>query len=395
MAQAAGVSVELAYTIQTSDETLGGTPLDFNTAVGSPSMKRVPSVSRAINARRNEVVSQEVLAHRQTSQSRHGSERTEGSPGFELAPNDFDEIIGWGFQSDWVANTATTGTGTIGAATATSKFTGTGLFSTFKVGDKVTATGFSAAVDGVYVVIAQAANEITVWPTIPADVTGNADELIVKSGADLKFGTSIIPAMFERRFTDIGQYQGFLGCFPSSMQLGLSPDQNPTLSMPLLGTRSLGMSGTPLDASPAAAGASTKFDVLTGAIVVNGVGMGLVTGLNFTANLGNQLGANVIGSRYAPGGFVGQIGVTGTITAFLEDATLVNYFQNETEISVDTLIKTSVTGTAFHGIYMPRVKVNGGDIDPGQTGPVIVNMPFRALYDETELTTIRYQRSNS
>jgi hypothetical protein len=57
-----------------------------------------------------------------------------------------------------------------------------------------------------------------------------------------------------------------------------------------------------------------------------------------------------------------------------------NRFINETESSIWLKMDDpNAIGTHFASVVFPRVKYNGGTIDPPQEGPCVMEMPFVAL----------------
>ena len=103
----------------------------------------------------------------------------------------------------------------------------------------------------------------------------------------------------------------------------------------------------------------------------------------------------VVGQNFVPEIFLGRANVTGQMTAFLQDATFLNYFKNETQISVLAYLTTS-SAAASPGmtIYLPSVKVGGASIGTTGEGGQQITMPFQALKADgttigDEATTIR------
>lgn len=125
----------------------------------------------------------------------------------------------------------------------------------------------------------------------------------------------------------------------------------------------------------------------------NGAVVGVVTGIDLNVNLNRAL-QPVVGSKYSPDIFEGRRQTGGSMTAIIQDASLYNYFVNETEIPVGGLFYDP-NGTDFQSFYMPRVKLTGAPMDPGQQGPVLINTPFRALRDATRACTLSWFRSNT
>jgi len=127
---------------------------------------------------------------------------------------------------------------------------------------------------------------------------------------------------------------------------------------------------------------------VNGLLQVGGTTVGVVTGLSLAYNL-NPSTASVVGQNYVPEIFLGRANLTGQMTAFLEDATLINDFKNETEISILAyLTTTSDVNSPAMTLYVPRVKFTGDD-NPvqGESGQSIT-LPFQALkYNGTEAST--------
>ena len=69
------------------------------------------------------------------------------------------------------------------------------------------------------------------------------------------------------------------------------------------------------------------------------------------------------------------------MSLFFENATMRDYFADETEVSVSAVFTTANSATAdFIAFTMPRVKMGGSGKDDGEKG-IIQTMPFVALFD--------------
>jgi len=125
---------------------------------------------------------------------------------------------------------------------------------------------------------------------------------------------------------------------------------------------------------------------VNGAIYVNGSPVALITGMDI--NIAGNLSSNpVIGSNTKPDIFDGKIVVTGNMTVYFSDATMRDYFINETEVAVNAVFTTGNAANAdFIAISMPRCKVGGASKDDGDSG-IVMTMPFQALYDTAGGTT--------
>lgn len=385
MPLASGASVGLSYV---AESTRGTTP-------GTPTMLELRTTSRNINGTKRPLQSNERRSNRQIQDFRHGMEEVSGSVGFELGMTDYDDMIEAAMATTWVAgSTVDTGTTTLDSVNATSKFTrGSGSFVTdgFKEGMWVTTAGMGQSTT-YFQITAVSALEITVTPA-PVDDTGGGDEQVVVQGRFARIGSTLSTFTMERRFTDITQYQVFRGVTINSMGLSIQPESIVTASLDLLGMSFGDMSGTSLG-SPTAASYTSPFSAFDGALYIEGAASTIVTGLDINIANGRAL-TSVIGQTTSPDVFEGTCNVSGTISFLLEDAAIVSYFEDETEI--DLGIKFAELGDAsdFHSLFLPRIKINGADIDPPQEGPIVVTAPFQAMYAADELTTLFYQISNA
>ena len=381
MANASGASVGISYVAET---TVGTTP-------DTPTMLELRTTSRNINPVKNPLQSAERRSNRQIQDFRHGFRQVNGSLGFELGMTDYDAMIE-GFMAGNRTTGVATGTTTLNSVNATSKFTrASGSFVTdgFKVGDWVATTAMGQS--GNFRITALSATDMTVTPA-PVDDTGDADEAIAVVGRTMDIGSVLKAFTFERRFTDITQYQQFAGCVINSAAVSIQPDAIATVSLDILGMSFVNMSGTSLG-SPTAASYTSPFSAFDGSLYVQGSELTIVTGVDFTVNNGRTL-QGVVGQTTSADVFEGTNNISGTISFLLTDAAMVSYFEDETEIELGIKLD-DIGGTDFHAIHMARVKINAADIDPPQEGPVIVTAPFQALYSATAGSTMRWQISNA
>lgn len=140
--------------------------------------------------------------------------------------------------------------------------------------------------------------------------------------------------------------------------------------------------GTPLTTKP--------FDSFTGSITEGGSAIATVTQIDLT--LENGLAArNVIGSAQTIRPGIGRCNLTGSLTAFFEDAVLLEKFINETESAlVFTLTDAAGNDIQFD---IPRVKYNGGQPDVSGQGSITINLPFQALYNDGDASNIVITRT--
>ena len=207
----------------------------------------------------------------------------------------------------------------------------------------------------------------------------------------LKVGT--VPKFFsiEDYAADIDQARVFTGMSVNTMAVSLAPNQMVTTTFGMVG-KDMAISAT--EKTQDAASGAAPFDAYSGDISIGNVGgaspVAIVTGLDFT--LTNSFAPTfVIGDDSAPSLEYGRAEVEGTLTAYFEDAALINRFLDETETEIEVSVDDP-TGANAYTFSFPRVKINSADV--GVDGPTsrMITMSFVALYDATEGTNLKITR---
>ncbi len=197
----------------------------------------------------------------------------------------------------------------------------------------------------------------------------------------------------EKGFTDIGRYHPYTGCVVKTFSLSVRPNAIVTGSFGLIG-KDMTPSGSPLDATPIAVSGNEPFDSFTGSLKEGGSGTGdeiaIVTGIDFTLE-NNSVPLEVLMSDSCADIVAGRSNLSGTLSAFFEDATLLAKFFNETETSIIlTLTDPDSNSLTF---TMPALKYTSGDPDISGEGPIPLTMSFQAYYDSTSGTNFKIERT--
>ena len=207
----------------------------------------------------------------------------------------------------------------------------------------------------------------------------------------LKVGTTPKFFSIEDYAADIDQSRVFTGCSVSSMAISLAPNQMVTTTFSMVG-KDMVISGT--EKTQDAASGAAPFDAYSGDIAIGNVGgssaVAIVTSLDFTLN-NSYAPTFVIGDDSAPSLEYGRAEVEGTLTAYFEDASLINRFLNETETEIEVSVDDPTGGNSYTFLF-PKVKINSADV--GVDGPTsrMISMSFVALYDVTEGTNLKITR---
>lgn len=218
------------------------------------------------------------------------------------------------------------------------------------------------------------------WDTTPAA----ADD-------ELKVGTTPKYFSIEDSAADISQYRLFTGMAVSSMAISIAPNQMVTATFSMVGKNAT-VSGTGKTVD--AASSNQPFDAYSGDISIGNVGgattVANVTSVEFTVD--NSLAPTfVVGEDTTPQLEYGMATVEGTLTAYFEDADLMNRFLNETETEMTVSVDDPTGGNAYT-FEFPRIKVNGADIPVDNPQSRTVTMPFVAIYDSTAGTNFMIKR---
>ena len=207
----------------------------------------------------------------------------------------------------------------------------------------------------------------------------------------LKVGTTPKFLSIQDYAADIDIARRFTGCSVSTMGISLAPNQMVTTTFGMVGKD---MTIGAVEKTQDAASGAAPFDAYSGDISIGNVGgatpVAIVTSLDFT--LTNSFAPTfVIGDASAPSLEYGRAEVEGTLTAYFEDASLINRFLNETETEIEVSVDDP-TGANSYTFTFPRVKINSADV--GVDGPTsrMISLSFVALYDATEGTNLKITR---
>ena len=206
----------------------------------------------------------------------------------------------------------------------------------------------------------------------------------------LKVGTTPKFFSIEDYAADIDQARLFTGCTVNTMGVSLAPNQMVTTTFGVVG-KDMSISATEKTQDDASGAA--PFDAYSGDLSIGNVGgasaVAIVTGLDFTLTNG-YAPTFVIGDDSAPSLEFGRAEVEGTLSAYFEDAALINRFINETETEIEVSVGDGSNTMTF---TFPRAKINSADV--GVDGPTsrVISMSFVGLYDSTEGTNLKITRS--
>ena len=399
------VGVVLAYAAEST----------FGTAASAGGTSQyLRRVSSSLATTKDSFSSNEVRPDYQVADLRHGMRSARGTIEGELSIQTYDDFLQAVLGGTWTTGVscspsdfATGVTVATSGTTSTLTFAGAGNLLTkgFKIGDIVRATGLTATANNGknYRIVALTSTVMTVNAVLTAQAQQASGWTVAVAGKKLLVGTNKRSFTIEQNYSDVDVTELFTGCRINSASFRVVPNGMTTVSFEVLGQNGqvLASASAPYFTSPTAAPATSIVSGLDGGLRFGGAEQAVVTGidLNFTNSMSMQ---PVIGTNLAPDVFQGRKVCTGTISAYLENESLLNLFLNETEADLTATLLTS-TGTPqdFITLNMQRIKLSGISHSIGAEGGVIAQFPFQALLANggsgttADLSTLAIQRSNS
>ena len=375
------VEVDIQYV---EEVTPGTTP-------ATPQMIQQRRVSSSLALNKATFQSQEARLDRNISDFRHGLRTVSGDIVGEVSVGAWDDFIEAGMGVDWdteivIDNTdvtsiaATSGVWTVGSGSLITE----GL----KVGDVFTlgATVAGANANKNFIITSiPTATTMTTFPA-PADLSADTTFTLTRSGEKtLVGGTGAAMKHFtiEQGYLNITQYEIFKGMAVGSLAFALTAEGMLGITCGFLGLDKDPFTQTPLDATPTAVPSNAILAALNGALVIDTSEVAVVTGININVN--NNLTSNaVVGRNISPAIFRGSCNISGNFTAFFENETIPDAFDNETILSLHSLVEEpSGTVPGFMRFSMNSIKLGGATKTIAADGGVLIDYPFQALLPAT------------
>lgn len=205
----------------------------------------------------------------------------------------------------------------------------------------------------------------------------------------LKIGTTEKSFTFESGFLDIGRYHLMVGSVVNGFSASITPEGMVAGTFEVMG-KDVTFNASTAANTTVAAGTTEPFDSLSGSINEGGSAIATVTGFDFSIT-NNITPAKPIAATSTDEMIEGQCVVTGSVTAYFEDDTLLAKFAGETSSSFDVTLSDPASNTLKFDF--PNILYTGGEPDVGGSGPIMVTLPFTALYDATDASTVVITRS--
>jgi len=240
---------------------------------------------------------------------------------------------------------------------------------------------------------------------ISVDLRDGTYDAFLESAMMDTFVTNVLKVRTTPKFfsiedyaADIDQSRLFTGMTVSTMGISMAPNQMVTATFGMVG-KDMTLPATTAEKTVDADTIAEPFDSYSGEIRIADEGtstiqastaLSIVTSVDFTVT--NSFAPTfVVGESSAPQLEFGRAEVEGTITAYFENATLLNRFVSETESGIEVSV-ADPSGNDLTFLF-PRVKFNAADVPVDGPGSRIITLPFVALYDTAEDSNLTITRS--
>jgi len=351
----------------------------------SPNMARQRRVNSTLALTKETFQSAEARTDRNISDFRHGVRRVAGDLTGELSLEAWDWAIENGMGTAWDTEISDSNTEFTSVALSSGTWTmGSGSMYTegYKIGDVITfgATLSESANNNVNFTILTMPTATT-FTTFPTGTDFGADTAftITRTGRKTIIGTAEDSYTIEQGYPGITQYELFTGCSVAQLGFSLPATGMAGITATINGKDASALTGSTRDGTPTAVTANDILAASNGSLIVDATQVAVVTGMNFSVN-NNITSEAVVGANVVPDLFWGQSNVSGTMTAYFEDATLINAFINETAVKIHMqLAEPTGAPAGFMKFSMNNVKLGGATKDIPNSGGVLLTLPFQAL----------------
>lgn len=370
----------------------------YGTTPANPVFKTTRHTGTNLALSKSTMKSEELRSDRQIHDFRHGNKQTGGDVMGELSYGTYDDFLQAVMLGTWAAKAAPYTAATISAAAADNSIndSANGL-PVLAVGDKVTIAGFTGTAGNNRagaVVVSSTISKLVIsgGAALVNDASGEAVTITTLTET-LKAGVTRRSFSVLRNFTDLGAgtkpFHLFTGVELNKFSLAVAVNAIVKATFGCVGKDF----ATPSETAPAgstytAPNSNAVMDSFSGIIYEGGSAIAVVTELSLALENGIEP-KFVIGSDVTNRPSIKESNLTGQITAYFEDSSLLEKFINETESSLVFTLE-DLAGNTYR-FTLPRIKYNGGQPDT-QQGAITQALPIQALYDATSASQIVIER---
>lgn len=355
-----------------------------------PTGQTVRRVTGNFNLSKEQFSSEEIRTDHQMVDFRHGVRSVEGSINGELSPGTYSDFIAAALARDFTAITGETGLtvdiSDAGAPIYTiTRSAGDFTASDLKVGQVVQLSGADAANNGKnLLIVAMTATVLSVivlnGGTLVNDLAATPVSITAPGKATYipSTGHTDVSYTVEEWYNDIEQSEVTTGNKVNTVGISLPATGLVTANFAFMGKDLVRAETTKFFTNPTAQGEDRVFASVSGALIIDGVPVSLVTSLSININK-NLTSEAVVGSNVKPTMEYGRILVDGEFSSMFSGKQFADAFRDEKEISLICALTTGTEDNAqFMTITLPRIKINSDTKNDGEQS-IVSSHSFQAL----------------
>ena len=212
---------------------------------------------------------------------------------------------------------------------------------------------------------------------------------------DLIIGSEIISFTFEDYQPDIAAYVQNVGCVANTWSLSVPLSGPATCSFGLLGSYKKIVDHASEEPDISDYPETKHFNNIGATVTFGDISDAECQVLSVNLALDNSMTADMCwGSGTANGISAGVSAVTGSIELYYRDTAQIQKWIDDTEIGLTLKLNVGSGASADHMyFYIPRAVYTGLD-NPWVEGSRIITIPFKALFDDTQNSSIKITRSS-
>lgn len=350
----------------------------------TPVFDYIRHTGTTLGTTKTQITSEELYSDRGIRDERHGNKNIAGDIPAELSYGSFDDLIEAALGGTWSVASATITAATISATASGNTIDDSGSgFGSFAVGMMVKISGFAGTLsnNGVArVTVASAASLTLDGLNLTDEVAGNS--ITIAEMDQLKAGVTRRSFSILRDFTDLtnGRFQLFTGSAFNTLAMTTGLDAIVTTNFGLIGKLQTSSASAPGGSTFNDPNTNEPFVAFDGCLSEGGDQSAIISAFDFTLDNGIEPKFNVCSDTTDEPG-IGRTDITGNITAFFDNDTLLNKFLNETKSQITTFL-TDSAGNTF-SVFFPEVLYNSGQPDIGGEANSPISLSFRALHEAT------------
>lgn len=365
---------KLAYVVET---TRGTTPTN-------PRFRSLPDTRTTLALTKELLATERLTGSRFPAEPRTGASVVGGDIPADLSSQTYDDFISSALQGDWVDD-AGVGNDTVDLTVDSVANAGTVVGDTFNTANGVvTVESIDSQAQEVVLTYVEGANDPVTYEIfglgtatidgVDFEATAYTDAL---QSATAKAGDTRKSFSIIREFSDFeaGQEPFLLykGCEVATWNLTAAANGLAKSTFTFFGREMVGPSAAaPAGTTYAPAIDTEPFDTFSGAMEVDGVPKCIVTDYNLTINNGHAP-RYTVGCAASQDPMVAQSVVEGSITVYLEDATLYKKFVDEEKLSLKLTLADSNGNKII--VDLPNLKIGSGT-QPDVTGDGSITIPI-------------------